>query len=85
MSRALRRRYGHAVSGLAAAVHAMRVYLGGVDFASVRGQQRLYTRASQAVSRVARAAGIDTSSAWSQIEAEARRQGIIRPIPGQHL
>lgn len=71
--------------GLADAVHAMRVYLGSIDFARVSDQQRLYTRATRAVDRVAKATGMNRNNAWSQIEAEARRQGVIRPIPGQHL
>jgi hypothetical protein len=81
---ALRRRYGHAKpEGLAAAVHAMRVYLGGVDYVSVRDQQKLYVRAQRAVARVAKASG--AADAWAQIEREAHRQGVVRPIPGRDV
>ena len=86
MSTTLHRRYGRArVAGLTEAVHAMRVYLGGIDYASVAGQQKLYARATRAVDRVVKATGLSRGNAWSQIEAEARRQGAIRPVPGQHL
>ncbi len=65
------------------AVQAMRVYLGSVDFASVRAQQRLYDRAMKAVNAVARARNMDPSDVWQQIESQARREGIIRPRPGK--
>jgi hypothetical protein len=87
MSRVLHKRYGRAarVAGLTTAVQAMRLYLGGVDFASVRDQQRLYNRMISAIERVARATGMDAADVQRQVEAEARRQGVIRPMPGQHL
>jgi hypothetical protein len=83
---ALRTRYGHARgSGLAAAVKAMRLYLGSVDFASVAAQQRFYERARRAAENVADSRGLAHSDAWDQLVNEARRQGIIRPMPGRHL
>lgn len=82
----LRRRYGHARSAdLPGALKAMRLYLGGVDFASVRDQQRLYARVKKAVERVADAKGLTVADAWTQLHMEAVRQGVIRPTPGQHL
>jgi antitoxin (DNA-binding transcriptional repressor) of toxin-antitoxin stability system len=71
--------------GLQVAVKAMRIYLGSVDYASVRTQQRLYDKASQAVQCVATGTGMSVEDAWGQVESEARRQGAIRPVPGQHF
>jgi hypothetical protein len=86
LMRALHRRYGHSrPAGLSDAVRAMRLYLGSVDYASLRDQQRLYDRAHKAAARVAASAGLPSSDAWHQIEAEARRLGKVRPVPGQHL
>jgi len=70
---------------LNAAVHAMRVYLGSLDYASVRHQQRLYQHAVRACNAVAAVTGMSDQNVWMQVEAEARRQGILRPIPGQHI
>jgi hypothetical protein len=70
---------------LDAAVKAMQLYLGSVDFASLKDQQRFHTRASRAVSKVATVAGIDDIAAWEQIEKEARRRGLVRPVPGKHM
>lgn len=82
----LRRRYGHArTANLPEALRAMRLYLGSVDFASVRDQQRLYLRAKKGAERVADAKGLTAADAWTQLYMEARRQGVIRPTPGQHL
>lgn len=82
----LRCRHGHAKgSGLTAAVHAMRLYLGSLDFTTVRDQQKRFNKVKALVEKIASAHGMAESSAWSQIESEARRQGIIRPMPGQHL
>ena len=84
-SRALRRRYGHTHVGLPGAVRAMRLYLGAVDYVPVPAQQRFYDRAKAAVGRVAHAKKMDAADAWSQIESEARKRGLLRPVPGQHL
>jgi len=71
--------------GLQVAVKAMRLYLGSVDYASVPTQQRLYDKASRAVQRVATATGMLVENVWGQVQSEARRQGAIRPVPGQHF
>ena len=85
-TRVLNRRYGHAKGAdLSGAVRAMRLYLGSVDFVSVRDQQRFFDRAKKAADRVASMKGLTAADAWTQIMAEARRQGVIRPVPGQHL
>jgi len=63
----------------------MQLYLGSVDFARVRDQQRLYARAKRAADGVADAKGLTAADAWAQIYAEAVRRGVIRPLPGQHL
>jgi hypothetical protein len=81
----LSRRYGYSSAGLSAAVKAMRIYIGSVDYASVVQQQRLYARANRAVAKVASSTGLTIMNAWDQIEIEARRQGVIRPVPGQHM
>jgi hypothetical protein len=65
------------------AVRAMRLYLGSIDFASVKDQQRLFNRAKRAAEQVAAETGV--LDAFDQIKAEATRQGKIRPLPGQHI
>lgn len=72
-------------AGIDAAVRTMRLYLGSVDYASVRDQQRLYTRTLTVVTKVADAHGIAVDDAWAQIEAQARRLGPIRPRAGQDI
>jgi hypothetical protein len=65
------------------ALHAMRLYLGSVDFASVKDQQRLFDRAKRAAENVTKETGI--RDAWDLIQEEALKRGVIRPIPGQHI
>lgn len=64
------------------AVEAMQVYLGAVDWASLPAQQKLYNRVRKQVETLDKKTGFST---WDQIEQEARRRGIVRPMPGRHL
>ena len=68
-----------------AAIDAMRVYLGSVDYASVKQQQRFHAKALKLVQALASQHGMDSSEVWAQAEAAARKAGIIRPTPGQHM
>jgi hypothetical protein len=67
------------------AVDIMRLYLGSVDYATVRAQQRFYERTRREVASLAKKTGQDEASVWEQIENEARRRGIVRPRPGKDL
>jgi len=70
---------------LNAAVKAMRLYLGSVGYASPRQEERFYQRATKAVTKVVKASGLPHSVAWEQIEAQARKQGVLRPQPGKDM
>jgi hypothetical protein len=70
---------------LGKAVHIFQLYLGSVDFSSVRDQQHLYKRASKAAGNIANLLKLPESHVWDQLLDEARRLGSIRPIPGQHI
>lgn len=63
----------------------MRLYLGSVNYASVNGQQRFFNRARRAAEAVAGRHGFTVADAWDQLAREARRQGLTRPVPGQHM
>lgn len=63
----------------------MRLYLGGVDYASVRAQTRLYQKTLRDVRCVAEKHNMETSDAWDQIERQARKLGPIRPKVGQDI
>lgn len=70
---------------LEAAVRDMQVYLGASrpGTVRVRDAQKLYDRVRKKVDRIADKAGISVESAWDQIEAEARRRGVVSPMPGK--
>ena len=67
------------------AVDAMRVYLGSVGWARPQDEQKLYRRATKALQRIEMMTGLDASNVWGQIEAEARKRGVVRPMPGHHI
>lgn len=64
-------------------VHAMRLYLGSVDYTPVATQQRLYKRVRAGAHRVAVEMGVSESSVFEVLESHARREGLLRPIPGK--
>jgi hypothetical protein len=64
---------------------AMALYLGSVDYASVRDQERLHRKALALVQKMASKHGMSADDVWNQAEAAARKRGIIKPIPGQHI
>lgn len=65
------------------AVKPMQLYLGSVDWASVRDQDKLYRRAKRAVDAICKRYGMEVAHCWNQVEAEAKRRGPIRPMPGK--
>lgn len=67
------------------AVKVMQLYLGSVDYVSVRDQERLYRRAMKQVEKIADQTGQLSSDIWSSIEGEARRRGPVRPLLGKDL
>lgn len=67
------------------AVKAMQLYLGSVDYASLRSQQRLYDRVMRRAHALASSTGISTNSVWEQLQAEAQRRGVVRPLPGRDM
>lgn len=72
-------------AALAAALKATQLYMGSQNYASVRDQQRLYTRMMNHVSRLAKATGLEEYEVQRQLTAEARKQGILRPQLGKDL
>lgn len=66
------------------AAEAMRVYLGSVDYAALRAQERFYRNVARLLARVAESTGLDSADAWRQTEDEARRRGIVRPMPAKN-
>lgn len=80
----------HEAKGLSAseknkAVKAMRLYLGSVDYSSVRDQQKLYDKVHGIVEKWARKFGMLSSDVLDQLETAARKAGPIRPIPGRDI
>lgn len=67
------------------AVEKMRAYLGAVDFASVRDQGRLYKAVRTQVGKIATMMGNDEEDVWRQIEAQARKIGVVRATPGKNI
>lgn len=67
------------------AVKAMQLYLGSILYARPRDEQKLYAKARKAVDKAAADHGMTELSAWEQVEAEARKRGKIRPMPGKDI
>lgn len=68
-----------------AAVRPMQLYRGSINYASVPAQQKLRRVLDRALARVlADHPGASPLQVWEQVEAEARRRGLVRPVPGQH-
>lgn len=67
------------------AVFEMQFYLGSVDYNNLRDQQKLYTRVRQSVAKLSAQTGQSEHSVWSAVENEARKRGLVRPIPGKNM
>jgi hypothetical protein len=68
-----------------AAVKAMRLYIGSEGYVRMSDQQKLYNAAMLRVQKLADAFNMDAGDVWDQVNAEAQRQGALRPRPGQHV
>lgn len=66
-----------------ALLKAMQAYLGGVDHAPVKVQQRLYNAVMKIVQQIATQHDMDSSEVWDQAEAAARKKGITKAVPGK--
>lgn len=67
------------------AVQLMRMYLGSLDFTSVKDQQKRRDQLDKILRKIEDLTGMDSTSVWDQVENQARKLGPIRPMPGQHL
>jgi hypothetical protein len=70
------------------AVKAMQLYLGSVDFAPVKVQQKFHFRSLELNHKVyTMLIGLGDKPTptlvWEKIAEEARRRGIVRPSPGK--
>jgi len=70
-------------STLDRAVREMQVYLGSVDYAPVRAQQKLQDRVRRSITKIEAQTGTLSPSVWDQLEASARSRGVVRPTPGK--
>lgn len=64
---------------LEAAVKAMQLYLGSVNFVRLRDEERLYKRVVKLVEGISEVSGMRYIDAWEQIENEAQVRGALRP------
>lgn len=62
---------------------AMQEYLGTVDWASVKVQQKKYDRVMKLVQNFASYHKMDSTDVWEQTENAARKKGIRKAMPGQ--
>ena len=65
------------------AVAIARLYLGAIDYAPLKYQQKLYDKLMSAVLATSAACKVSTESALNQVVSEARSRGLIRPTPGK--
>lgn len=68
---------------LAKAVMQMQKYLGAVDRAPFKTQERLHNQITRTVSQVADSLGMSPEDVWSQVETQARKKGITPGMPGK--
>lgn len=67
------------------AVETMQKYLGSVDFVALSAQQKLYDRVAKQLAAIAVQTGMSQTQVWEQVETQARRKGVIRPVPGKDI
>ena len=67
------------------AVKEMQLYLGSIDYAHVKDQEKLHRKVMRSVNALVEHTGMGSEEVWRQLDAEARRRGILRPRPGQHI
>lgn len=65
------------------AVVKMQIAL-GAGGVNPRSEQRLATAALKACEAIAKKYGLDLTDVHEQIVSEARRRGVIIPMPGKH-
>lgn len=65
------------------AVKAMQLYLGSLDKTTIRDQQRFKVRIDKFVDKIVKSTGNDDKNVWDQLEAEAKKRGVITPTPGK--
>ncbi len=64
-------------------IKAMQLYLGSLDYAQIKDQQRLRNALDRQIDKIAKKTGMSDKDVWDQTEEFARRKGIIKPIPGR--
>jgi len=72
-----------ASSSKQALLKAMQEYLGVVDRAPMRVQQKKHSAVTKIVQKIASDNNMDPSDVWNQAEAAARKRGVTKAMPGK--